>query len=332
MKAVTQIEVIALATIKEVAQLAGCSVATVSRAINNNGYVKAQTRAQIESAISELNYQPNEAARTLYKRKSKMIGLLLPDISNPFFTLIARGVEDVALAHGYQVLIGNSDNDIDKAKNYLSTFVAHNCTGMISTALNENVIENTLHSYGIPFVFVDRIHDANKAISTNHFEGGQLQAQLIIEGQAQHVLIVHSDLNVSAFQSRVNGVETVLNQHNVSYCRCEEDQIDDEAQFIKQIRQNHIDSIICSNDLIAIKILGVIQQHGFKVPKEIQLVGYDDIPFAKMTFPQITTIDQSAYRIGELAVSKLLNLYEEGGEHHVDQVAITVKRRESTRF
>ncbi|XVL28739.1 LacI family DNA-binding transcriptional regulator [Staphylococcus equorum] len=332
MKAVTQIEVIALATIKEVAQLTGCSVATVSRAINNNGYVKAQTRAQIESAISELNYQPNEAARTLYKRKSKMIGLLLPDISNPFFTLIARGVEDVALAHGYQVLIGNSDNDIDKAKNYLSTFVAHNCTGMISTALNENVIENTLHSYGIPFVFVDRIHDGNKAISTNHFEGGQLQAQLIIEGQAQHVLIVHSDLNVAAFQSRVNGVETVLNQHNVSYCRCEEDQIDDETQFIKQIRQNHIDSIICSNDLIAIKILGVIQQHGFKVPKEIQLVGYDDIPFAKMTFPQITTIDQSAYRIGELAVSKLLNLYEEGDEHHVDQVAITVRRRESTRF
>ncbi|MDG0858513.1 LacI family DNA-binding transcriptional regulator [Staphylococcus equorum] len=323
---------ISLATIKEVARLAGCSVATVSRAINNNGYVKAQTRAQIESAITQLKYQPNEAARTLYKRKSKMIGLLLPDISNPFFTLIARGVEDVALAHGYQVLIGNSDNDIDKAKNYLSTFVAHNCTGMISTALNENVIENTLNTYGIPFVFVDRINDGNKGISTNHFEGGQLQAQLIIEGEAQHVLIVHSDLNVAAFQLRVDGVEDILRQHDVSYCRCEEDQIDDEAQFIKQIRQNRIDSIICSNDLIAIKILGVIQQHGFKVPKDIQLVGYDDIPFSKMTFPQITTIDQSAYRIGELAVSKLLNLYDEEDENHVDQVAITVKRRKSTRF
>ncbi|KRG10095.1 LacI family DNA-binding transcriptional regulator [Staphylococcus sp. NAM3COL9] len=332
MKAITLIEVILLATIKEVAQLAGCSVATVSRAINNNGYVKARTRTQIESAITQLNYQPNEAARTLYKRKSKMIGLLLPDISNPFFTLIARGVEDVALAHGYQVLIGNSDNDTDKAKNYLSTFVAHNCTGMISTALNENLIENTLNSYGIPFVFVDRTNDGNKGISTNHFEGGQLQAHVIIEGQAQHVLIVHSDLNVAAFQLRVNGVEAVLNQYNVAFCRCEEDQIDDEVQFIKQIRQNHIDSIICSNDLIAIKISGVIQQHGFKVPKEIQLVGYDDIPFSKMTFPQITTIDQSAYRIGELAVSKLLNLYDERDENHVDQVAITVKRRESTRF
>ena len=95
-----------MATIKDVATLAGCSVATVSRAINNNGYVKAKTRLHIEEAIAELNYQPNEAARTLYKRKSKLIGLLLPDMSNPFFTLIARGVEDVALAHGYQVHVG----------------------------------------------------------------------------------------------------------------------------------------------------------------------------------------------------------------------------------
>jgi len=146
MKTVTKIEVIFIVTIKEVAKLAGCSVATVSRVINNNGYVKAQTKIQIERAIHELNYQPNEAARTLYKRKSKMIGLLLPDISNPFFTLIARGVEDIALAHGFQVLIGNSDNDVDKAKEYLFTFNAYNCVGVIATAFADGQIQDQLDS------------------------------------------------------------------------------------------------------------------------------------------------------------------------------------------
>ncbi|MEP9851857.1 LacI family DNA-binding transcriptional regulator [Staphylococcus aureus] len=323
---------ISLATIKEVARLAGCSVATVSRAINNNGYVKAKTREQIENAITKLDYQPNEAARTLYKRKSKMIGLLLPDISNPFFTLIARGVEDVALAHGYQVLIGNSDNDIDKAKKYLSTFVAHNCTGMISTAVNENVIENVLNQYGIPFVFVDRTNNENEGISTNHFEGGKLQGLVISEGRAQNVLIAHADLKIDAFRLRVDGVKEMLELQGISYLLCEEETLDDEAQFMNLIYQNHIDSIICSNDLMAIKTLGFIQQHGLRVPSDVQIVGYDNIPFSKMTFPQITTIDQSAYRIGEVAVSRLLNLYDEGAKYDVDQVEITVKRRESTRM
>src|SRR5699024_4944900 len=259
MKTVTKIEVIFIVTIKEVAKLAGCSVATVSRVINNNGYVKAQTKIQIERAIHELNYQPNEAARTLYKRKSKMIGLLLPNISNPFFTLIARGVEDVALAHGYQVLIGNSDNDIDKAKKYLSTFVAHNCTGMISTAVNENVIENVLNQYGIPFVFVDRTNNENEGISTNHFEGGKLQGLVISEGRAQNVLIAHADLKIDAFRLRVDGVKEMLELQGISYLLCEEETLDDEAQFMNLIYQNHIDSIICSNDLMAIKTLGFIQ-------------------------------------------------------------------------
>ncbi|MEB8126460.1 LacI family DNA-binding transcriptional regulator [Staphylococcus succinus] len=321
-----------MTTIREVAQLAGVSVATVSRVINNKGYVKQQTRQQIEHAITQLNYQPNEAARTLFKRKSKMIGLLLPDISNPFFTLIARGVEDIALEQGYQVLIGNSDNDVTKARDYLSTFISHNCVGMITTVIDEHVVENMLSQQGIPFVFVDRTNNERSGISTNHFEGGQRQAELILEGHGKHILIVHADLNIDAFKMRVDGIKAILQQHAVSYHFCNTEQLDEERQFLKMLNQYKIDSVICSNDLLAIKILGLIQQYHFKVPEDIQIVGYDNIPFSKMTYPQITTIDQSAYQLGQLAVSKLLNLYDENSNNQCDNVALIVKRRKSTRF
>ncbi|MDW3949595.1 LacI family DNA-binding transcriptional regulator [Staphylococcus saprophyticus] len=320
-----------MATIKDVATLAGCSVATVSRAINNNGYVKAKTRLHIEEAIAELNYQPNEAARTLYKRKSKLIGLLLPDMSNPFFTLIARGVEDVALAHGYQVLIGNSDNDIKKAQGYLATFVSHNCTGMISTAFNENIIENTLTDHHIPFVFIDRINNEHNGISTNHFKGGQLQAEVVRKGKGKNVLIVHENLLIDAFHQRVQGIKYILDQQRIDYKILEATLLDNDKKFIDLIKELSIDSIICSNDLLAINVLGIVQRYHFKVPAEIQIIGYDNIPFSEMTYPQITTIDQSAYHLGEIAVSQLLGLNTDNLTNNHKQLALTVKHRGSTR-
>ncbi|MDW8542098.1 LacI family DNA-binding transcriptional regulator [Staphylococcus sp. KG4-3] len=322
---------ILLTTIKDVALLAGCSVATVSRAINNTGYVKAETRSQIDRAIVELNYQPNEAARTLYKRKSKMIGLLLPDISNPFFTLIARGVEDVAVEHGYQVLIGNSDNDIEKAKAYLTTFVSHNCAGMITTALNEKIIENMLGPLHMPFVFVDRTNNEISGVSTDHYEGGQRQAELVIEGVCNYGLVVHEDLTIDAFKSRVKGVVSIFKERGINYKTYLAQDLNDEGSFINLIRMHNIDSIICSNDLLAIKVMGILQQHNLQIPKDVQIVGYDNIPFSTMTFPKISTIDQSAYRLGELAMSKLLKLYDNQDYVELEKVAISVIKRSSTR-
>lgn len=331
MKTVTQSGVVFMSTIKEVAQLAGCSVATVSRVINNNGYVKGKTKEKIEKAIQQLNYQPNEAARTLFKQKSKIIGLLLPDISNPFFTLIARGVEDIAVKYGYQVLIGNSDNDSEKVKTYLSTFVSYNCAGLISTALNERDIENILKPIRIPFVFIDRTNIEHGGIATNHFEGGKLQAKIIHKGNAKNVLIVHEDLEISAFKQRIEGVECVLNEYDVKFMKMCAQAIDDNDKLIDCIEQQQIDSIICSNDLLAIKILGLIQQSGYVVPTDIQVVGYDNIPFSEMTFPQITTIDQSAYHLGELAVSQLLNLKGDQTSQLHNEIALLVRKRASTR-
>lgn len=316
-----------MATIKEVAQLAGVSVATVSRVINNNGYVKADTKLQIEQAIKQLNYKPNEAARTLFKKKSKIIGLLLPDISNPFFMLIARGVEDIALKHGFQVLIGNSDNSLEKAKGYINTFNSHNCIGIISTAFDHHSITELIATQSLPVVFVDRLNKEQNGISTNHYRGGELQAQIVINGDAQHVLLLHEDLTIETFKLRYKGAKHVLEQVNIKVTDCPVSTLQDAKLFETILTTQYIDTIICSNDMIAIQVLGMIQQLNYKVPEAIQIVGYDNIPFSKMTYPQITTVDQSAYRLGTTAVSKLLNI----DEADCEQIKLIIKKRQSTR-
>lgn len=316
-----------MTTIKEVAQLAGVSVATVSRVINNNGYVKLDTRKQIERAIKQLNYKPNEAARTLFKKKSKIIGLLLPDISNPFFMLIARGVEDIALKHGFQVLIGNSDNSLEKAKGYISTFNSHNCMGVISTAFDHHSIVELLETQDFPFVFVDRLNDQQHGVSTNHYRGGQLQARIVINGDAQCVLLLHEDLSIEVFNLRSRGAKDVLKQANIKVMEYSVSLLQDTVLFNKILQEHHIDSIICSNDIIAIQALGITQQLNYKVPEGIQIVGYDNIPFSKMTFPQISTVDQSAYHLGTTAVSKLLNI----DGMCCEEIELTIKHRQSTR-
>ena len=131
-------------TIKDVANLAGLSVATVSRAMNGTGYVSEKAREKIHQAINELNYSPNEVARSLYQKKSKLIGLLLPDISNPFFPLVAKGVEDFLQKKGYQVILGNIQEDNEKANEYLRAFEQNNVAGILSAVENKNRTQSNI--------------------------------------------------------------------------------------------------------------------------------------------------------------------------------------------
>ena len=217
-----------MATIKQVAQYAGVSVATVSRALNKSGYVKKETQDKIDKAIQDLNYSPNETARTLYKRKSKMIGLLLPDISNPFFTVVARGVEAEAMAKGYHIILGNGDSNDEKELAYLNTFNVHNCSGIIASQLSSKETFDSFKSYNMPFVLLDRVYEDHEFVETNHLKGGQLQAEVIIKGKAKSVLILEQNLNYKSFRERFNGAKSVLDHAKVNYISANELELSDE--------------------------------------------------------------------------------------------------------
>lgn len=319
-----------MATIKEVAKYAGVSVATVSRALNRSGYVKEETRKKINKAIKDLNYRPNETARTLYKRKSKMIGLLLPDISNPFFTVVARGVEDEAMAKGYHIILGNGDGNEEKELAYINTFNVHNCSGIIASQLSTQETFDSFKSYNMPFVLLDRVYADHEFVETNHYKGGQLQAQAVIKGSTKSVLIMQQNLQYKSFNERLSGAKSIFHEKNIPYITVDERFLIEE-DLVSMIHKHNIDSIICSNDVSAFAVMRTLLHHEFKVPSDVQVVGYDDIPLSRMYTPSLTTIHQPAYLIGKKACQQLINQLEGKGREHHQILDVSLIERQSTR-
>ncbi len=317
-------------TIKEVAQQANVSVATVSRVINKSGYVKEATRKRIEQVIKELDYYPNETARTLFTKKSKTIGLLLPDMSNPFFTIVAKGVEDTAIQKGYHIMIGNGEMQEHKELNYLTTFKVNNCSGVIASQLSTQFAFDQFNSYQLPYVLIDRVTDNQQCIEADHYKGGKLQAETIIKGNAQRVLLLHQDLNYRSFEERFNGARTTLKNHDIQLWI--EDEHDITIDKLKAyVNHNHIDSVICSNDVSALKIMKWLYDLHFYIPDDVQVIGYDDIPLAKLFYPSLTTIEQPAYEIGKQAALGLINQLEHNDVTTKVVLDVDVIHRESTR-
>ncbi|MFT2204392.1 LacI family DNA-binding transcriptional regulator [Staphylococcus chromogenes] len=298
-----------MATIKEVAHYAKVSVATVSRAINGNGYVKQETRDKIEAAIQALNYQPNEVARSLNMKKSKLIGLLLPDMSNPFFTLVARGVEDMAMARGYHIMIGNGAMDETKELNYLSMFKVNQCSGVIASQLSTPHAFEQLHALQSPCVLIDRAAEGDTCVEADHVQGGTLQAETILQGNATSVLLLYQNLDYTSFRARFDAAKKVLEEANVSVVTQLEGALT-EKLLERYIDTYTIDSIICSNDVMAFKVMQWLYTLNIKVPEEVQVVGYDDIPFATMFIPTLTTVRQPAYELGRQAAQQLIDELE----------------------
>ena len=298
-----------MATIKEVARYANVSVATVSRAINGKGYVKQETRDKIEAAIQALNYQPNEVARSLNMKKSKLIGLLLPDMSNPFFTLVARGVEDMAMARGYHIMIGNGAMEETKELNYLSMFKVNQVSGIIASQLSTPYAFEQLHALKSPCVLIDRAAEGDTCIEADHEQGGTLQAETILQGNATSVLLLYQNLNYTSFHARFDAAKHVLEEANVSVVTQLEGALT-ENLLERCIDTYTIDSIICSNDVMAFKVIQWLHTLNIKVPEEVQVVGYDDIPFASMFIPTLTTVRQPAYKLGQQAAQQLIDELE----------------------
>ncbi|MDT0740654.1 LacI family DNA-binding transcriptional regulator [Staphylococcus chromogenes] len=298
-----------MATIKEVAHYAKVSVATVSRAINGNGYVKQETRDKIEAAIQALNYQPNEVARSLNMKKSKLIGLLLPDMSNPFFTLVARGVEDMAMARGYHIMIGNGAMDETKELNYLSMFKVNQCSGVIASQLSTPHAFEQLHALQSPCVLIDRAAEGDTCVEADHVQGGTLQAETILQGNATSVLLLYQNLDYTSFRARFDAAKKVLEEANVSVVTQLEGALT-EKLLERYIDTYTIDSIICSNDVMAFKVMQWLHTLNIKVPEEVQVMGYDDIPFATMFIPTLTTVRQPAYELGQQATQQLIDELE----------------------
>ncbi|MDT9605771.1 LacI family DNA-binding transcriptional regulator [Lactobacillus johnsonii] len=318
-------------TIRDIAKLANVSVATVSRIINNSGKVSEETRNKVIKIIKENNYQPNQVARTLYQKRSKMIGIIVPTIDNVFYARIINGIQSVLQPSGYTCLVysgvGSSNTKYHKA---INSFLQNNIDGIISSAfdLHENY-------YHIPFVMYDsaNINDNIVRIVSNNIKGGTEIVDLISNNQIKKVLIQHLPLKLPTVNERVSSIIDELNKKQLNYALQEINESDTynigAEKALKNIQKYN--AIITINDIYAAHILKLAKKRNLKVPEDFQLVGYDNNELSEFTIPTLSTIDQQPELIGKAAAKRLLKMINGEKSTKNSLIDIKVVKRESTK-
>lgn len=301
-------------SIKDVAKHAGVSVATVSRVLNNSGYVGKDTRIKVEKAIKELNYKPNEVARSLFKKQSSAIGLIVPDITNPFFPELARAVEDTAIQLGYNVILCNSDEDENKEQNYLDVLQQQYVKGIIVSS--NTMTAKQIEQLNIPVVSIDRVISKGlPTIVVENKKGAMMATRFLQSKGCRRIGHIKGTSGVVNAEERCEGYKEIVGGEpwfKETYITEGQYDMQSSIQATLELLQRHpdIDGIFAANDIMAIGAIKAAYQLGRKVPQDIAIIGFDGISLSKATTPELTTIQQPIYEMGEKATKMLVSLME----------------------
>lgn len=311
-------------TIKDIAKAAGVSTATVSMVFNNKDKSISQTtRDRVLKIGKDLNYIPNSMARSLVTRQTKTLGLVLPDIANPFFPEIARGAEDRAWESGYSIIICNTDDDVDQENNYLHVLSEKMVDGIILThSANRNKEKSGLERCRIPIILIDRDYDSpnimGKVLVDNTEASCKAVNYLIKKGYTK-IAYIAGPLNTRTARDRLDGYKKALVENNLRY---EENlvmvgeyktQWGSEAALSLLESEQDFQAIFCGNDLIAIGAMKKLKEKNITIPDDIAVMGFDDIYISSLVDPELTTIKQPNYKMGFEAVRIMID-YLEGKE------------------
>lgn len=330
-----------MATIRDVAKRAGVSITTVSHIINESRFVSQTTAERVLRAMQELHYQPNALARSLRSKHSHTLGLVLPDASNPFFAEVARGLEDYAFDHGYNVLFGSSDGNLQRERDYLRVFLEKQVDGLIFVAAGEST-ENIreLQAEHLPLVVVDREFRQVTAdyVIADNYRGGYLATEHLINLGRHVIACITGPSTVTPSADRVTGYRDALKAHGIRYCERLVRRGDFTAASGFRAMQSlltHAEpptAVFACNDLMALGVLCAATKAGLRVPDDVAVVGFDDIALACLSSPPLTTIQQPKAEMGRLA-SELLIARIEGRAPDAPQRCLLQTRlivREST--
>jgi LacI family transcriptional regulator len=304
----------------DVARAAGVSPATVSYVINNGPRpVAPETREKVLAAIRELGYQPNAVARNLRLQRSSTIGLILPDTHNPYFAEVARGVEQVAFEQGYTVMLCHSDYNPEREIQYVNVLFAERAAGVIwFPSVNSSEPAQRLSSFGIPLVVLDRFVPGLQCptVVANNFRGGYMATKHLIELGHESIACISRPNELYHSQERVRGYLTALQDHHLASSkelivkggfRLE----DGRAATFKLLNFKHPPTAIFAyNDFMAIGALRAASERGLRVPEDLSIVGFDDIPQSAFTVPALTTIRQPKLDMGRRGTELLINLID----------------------
>lgn len=306
-----------MASLQDVARQADVSIATVSRVLNKSGKVVPATREIVEAALRKLNYRPSRVARRLRMKNGRahLVGLIIPDIQNPFYAEIARGVEDVASNSNYAVLLCNSDESAEKEQFYLTVMAEESVDGIILPPFGESdaAVVETIRN-GTPVVCVDRSLKKPKTdlVEVDNYQGAFDATTHLLERGHKRIGLIEGRADVSTNRQRRQGYVDALRRAGVpmreEYC-LEGDFKQESGRALThellRLRRPPT-ALFVLNSLMAVGALAALHQLRLAVPQDVAVVGFDDLPWAEALNPPLTAVRQPAYAVGRKAMELLL--------------------------
>lgn len=308
-----------MVTIYDVAKQAKVSAMTVSRVINNTGKISDKTRAKVKRVMEELHYVPNSMARGLVLQETKILSLLITDITNPFYTTLARGAEDAAMKRGYKLLFSNSDEDVAKENEYVDMVLSTRVDGVLFAPAGDESLGHLekLRKHGIPFVLIDREVpgiDSDMVLGDSKEGAKKLVEKLIAFGH-KRIAMINGSLSISTARHRFTGYKEALKLNDIAfdeaivceagYSRTGDSRTSAAIDRLLALGQRPT-AIFAANNFLAIEAIRALRDRGVQVPEQISVVCFDDLELASVIDPFLTVAAQPAYQFGTIGVQLLL--------------------------
>lgn len=302
-----------MTTIRDVAQHAGVSPATVSRVLNGDRRVSHPMRNRVSGAVEELGYRPNRIARNLRRQKSETIGVVVSDIENPHFTRAVRAIEDAAYTRGYRVVLCNTDETADKQRAYLEVLAAEQVVGVIlAPADPADPTISELLDMNIPIVAFDRsVNDERAdAVVADNVQAAHLATEHLLALGRRHVGFIAGRSEIQTGAERLRGYEEVMRRRGLRPVTGDgEFRLESARRATRQVLHEHpdLDGLVVANNLMAIGALQALRDAGKRIPEDIALVGVDDPPWAELIGPPMTTLAQPTQQMATGAFDLLVD-------------------------
>ncbi len=305
-----------MATIKDVARLAGVSTTTVSHVVNHTRFVADATTQKVKEAIEALSYAPSAAARSLKCNTTKTIGMLVTKSTNPFFAEVVHGVEADCYANGYTLILCNTEGDLTKQQDYLRMLAEKRVDGLLvmCSDLNDRLLDLLDRYHKVPMVVMDWApnNHTKDRLQDNAEEGGYLATRYLIEQGHQKIGCLSGQKDKYTCAQRLHGFRRAMAESNLAV---NEDWLltgDFECESAVQAAKTTLNmterptAMFCFNDIMAMAFISTLTQHGLSIPEDMSVIGYDNIELANYFSPPLTTVHQPKRRLGEQAITILL--------------------------
>ncbi|QHW00075.1 LacI family DNA-binding transcriptional regulator [Spirosoma endbachense] len=311
-------------TIKDLASELNLSTSTVSRALRDSWEINPETKRRVLELAQRLDYNPNPVALSLLSSHSQEIGVIVPEIANPFFAVVIAGIEAIAFAQGYQVVIYQSHDSYEREVLNVKHIAQQRKDGLlvsIATSTQDYSHFQTLHERGFPIVFFDRVCDGidTHSILVDDFEGAYMATEHLIKQGCEHIALLAGSQNLVTSRRRMHGYRAALLDYNRPIVDEWMIPLAFNAQQSLKItrellgRSKRPDGIFAASDTIALGCHAAINELGLSMPGEIALVGFADLPFASLLNPPLSSVAQPAFEMGQSAASLLIDLIKNPG-------------------